>query len=182
MDPKIWGPPMWAILYEVCRNADNYPSKVDYISEFTEALRWSLPCSECRASFTIILSFIPPTRPYLDWVWKVRNVVNQKLQCPISACITLEQFKSRVKSWKRFATSETVITILNILLFHFLKNISLVPKEHLKGLARFISLLPHVLPQHLIPTQLNQILFSKEECYKVYLKKVQWALKTYYLN
>lgn len=182
MDPKIWGPPIWGILYEVCRYADEFLSKVNYITEFSEALRWSLPCSECRASFTIILSFLPPTRPYLDWIWKIRNVVNQKLQCPISACITLEQFRSRAKMWKRFSTAETIITVLKFLLFHFTKNVSLVPKEHLKGLARFIALLPLVLPQDVIPSQLREILFSKEQSYEEYLKKVQWALKTYYQN
>lgn len=183
MDPKIWGPPMWNLLYEVCRHADeNSQHTDDFIPQFVESLKWCLPCSECRASFTVILAFLPPSRPYLDWIWKIRNVVNQKLQCPISACITLKQFKSRAKSWKRFAALETVITILNVLLFHFLKNMSLVPKEHLKGLARFIALLPVVLPEQIIPTQLKEILFSRDPNFENYLTKVKWVLKTYYPN
>lgn len=174
---------MWSILFEVCRYADEQPKTKNYIQEFTEALRWCLPCSECRSSFTVILSFMPPTAPYTEWVWKIRNIVNKKLQCPLSACITLEQFKNRNKLWKRFATNETVATIVDILLFHFLFHLDKVPKEHLKGLSRFLLLLPIVLPPKVLTEQMRNILFSRDQKYsnyEQYLKNVRWALKTYY--
>lgn len=166
MDPKIWGPPFWRILYDCCKLVDTQEKTLDIIPELAESIRWALPCSECRASFTLISLCVPPSEPYLEWIWKIRNIVNQKLQCPQSEFLPLDAFLEKAKNNKRFSRQEDVKTTFKIVVLHFTSP--RVPSHHICGVERFLCILMKCLSDDLLPVELRELkdknLFSKGRC------------------
>lgn len=168
MDPKVWGPVFWSILFESCKYVDSYKNDttindnpVLYINEFLRLLSWVLPCSECRASFNLIIQHFPPSKcsSYLEWIWAVRNIVNQKLQCDKSSCIDLSTFLWRAKSWKHFATPLTVKTMLKYIIQNFCLH-DYVPCDCLSIVRRFVVLIPKVLPEKVIDDDVTNLVNS----------------------
>jgi hypothetical protein len=77
MDTKFWGPSGWRLLHMI--SFSEYADK----KIFWKQLPFVLPCKFCRASLTEYYRVLPiPTenREYPEWLYKVHNLVNQKLR------------------------------------------------------------------------------------------------------
>ena len=167
MDPKIWGPTFWKVLFQCCKIADeqqksNKNNNVCLMPELIESLRFSLPCSECRTSFAFIVECLPPQSPYLKWIWKVRNIVNQKLQCESSKCLSFDNFMK--KSKKRFATNSDYRKLLKLICSHYNRFDCHVPKEHIRGVERFMCTLACFLKHDFEKDKNLKQLLSVERC------------------
>lgn len=165
MDPILWGPVFWSVLFEVGRNVQqNKDIDVCTFREWMYSLNWALPCSECRASFILILRhFPPPPKSFtndqcLFYIWQVRDIVNRKLQRAESQCLTFEQFLIRSEIWDRFASSETVKTLLRIVIKHFSKDGVHVPSDVLFQIRKFIIMLPQLLPSECINEEVKRVI------------------------
>lgn len=93
-NPKIWGPPLWKILHTI---TFKYPRKItltnpkdvetrDKIKKIFTELKKTIPCEQCRESYTHFFNQLPIT-PYLTgrdkltyWLYKIHNKVNAKLR------------------------------------------------------------------------------------------------------
>jgi hypothetical protein len=88
MQANEWGPPAWKFLHMVSfgypQDPDN-DTKDNYRQLFS-ILRYTLPCSHCRKSYTEIYKYICIDQ-YLDsregltfWLFIIHNLVNRKLK------------------------------------------------------------------------------------------------------
>ena len=164
MDPILWGPIFWSVLFEVGRNVQQNKSiDVCTFKEWMHSLNWALPCSECRASFILILRHFSPPPSFnndqcLLWIWQVRDIVNRKLQRAESQCLTFEQFLIRSKMWDRFASVDTVKTLLRIVIRHFSRDGVHVPSDVLFQIRKFIIMLPQLLPSACIDEEVKTVI------------------------
>jgi len=71
---------MWNLLFSLAFRAD--PDRHAHVSHALRELRQTLPCPECRASYSEFYRHVPPPdRPEAlpQWLWKCKDAVNQKL-------------------------------------------------------------------------------------------------------
>lgn len=91
MDPLLWGPPMWSVLFHLAQTGDGASLK-----EVVSTLQHLLPCSHCRASFQHFCRKNPPSVCLSDpvlYVWTLKDSVNQKLK---RYCIPYRVFRARL--------------------------------------------------------------------------------------
>lgn len=82
MDPAVWGPITWDVLFAVARDAP----RSECIALF-EHIRYLLPCPHCKKSYASYIERIPPASSITDddqhnairWLWTVKDMVNQHL-------------------------------------------------------------------------------------------------------
>jgi hypothetical protein len=84
MDTRFWGPSGWRLLHLISFTYE--PSQSKEVKEFFELLPYVLPCKFCRASLTEYLR-AEPIEPALKsqkeltkWVYRIHNMVNEKLR------------------------------------------------------------------------------------------------------
>ena len=88
MQALKWGPNAWDFLHTITFNYPQDPTednKQQYKQLF-ENLQYTLPCSHCRTSYSLILKYLNIDQ-YLDsregltfWLFIVHNLVNRKLK------------------------------------------------------------------------------------------------------
>lgn len=88
MDPAIWGPPLWDILFTCAIKIRTVDDQILF-TRVIQHVRWLLPCANCRTSFNAYLDQYPlPCTPSCDlkvatrWLWCCKDSVNQKLKKP----------------------------------------------------------------------------------------------------
>ena len=84
MDTRFWGPSGWRLLHLITFQYE--PSQKEAVKEMFQMLEYVLPCKYCRASFSEYIEKLP-IEPYLTnkkklslWLYKVHNMVNEKLR------------------------------------------------------------------------------------------------------
>jgi len=107
MQTLKWGPGLWTALH--CMTF-NYPSKGSEIDKqtyknFFTSLKLMLTCKYCRESYTIYLKYFPIDNFLEDregityWLFRLHNLVNQKLMKPqidfIDCAITYEKMRAK---------------------------------------------------------------------------------------
>jgi hypothetical protein len=78
MDTRQWGPDAWKLLHLIATSQYAAKSK-----SFWEMLPFVLPCKFCRASLTEYYKVLPvPNKQedFAEWLYKIHNLVNQKLR------------------------------------------------------------------------------------------------------
>jgi hypothetical protein len=107
MQTVKWGPGLWIGLHCMTFNYPDTPSQIDknHYKTFFESLQFMLPCVYCRDSYTIYIKYLPINN-FLDdrygvtyWLYRLHNLVNQKLQKPmvdfIDCCIMYEKMRAK---------------------------------------------------------------------------------------
>ena len=84
MDTRFWGPSGWRLLHLITFQYE--PSQRDSVKEMFQMLEYVLPCKYCRASFSEYIEKLP-IEPHLTsktrlsrWLYKIHNMVNEKLR------------------------------------------------------------------------------------------------------
>lgn len=110
MDPAIWGPKTWDVLFVAALNLD--PSEV---APLVELYAECLPCVHCRRSFAVYRGQMPcesmsGSRDSLfKWVWAMHDMVNQKLGKP---SLTMDRARRRYQSFSSYVSCTDVVDVL----------------------------------------------------------------------
>jgi hypothetical protein len=107
MQTVKWGPGLWIGLHCMTFNYPETPTQTDkdHYKTFFESLTFMLPCVYCRESYTIYIKYLPINDFLHDrfgityWLYRIHNLVNQKLQKPmidfIDCCIIYEKMRAK---------------------------------------------------------------------------------------
>jgi hypothetical protein len=160
MDPNIWGPPLWGLIFDICWNLEQKEGRCTAsqkrdVEIFFNTLQHLLPCRYCRESYTKFLDRLnanraragPPCgKGALLWAYNLKNLVNHKLKR--KEYPSYEIVRRRMKTY----TCSSNPTDLFDLLFIFAANFS---SENEKKIAtlKFIRTLPNIL--HLMASKCN---------------------------
>lgn len=140
MSTFIWGPLFWDVMTDMAIRMDmeKYPQNQE--NEIWGALRYILPCKYCRQSYRKFIKADPPTKPYVKWIWALRNKVNTKLEKPL---YEWEKFQRRCHVYSSFSSSATWWDI------HFILALNYDPVKKRKAYDKWFKLIP--LMNHLLP-------------------------------
>ena len=136
MDPNIWGPKLWNIIYDIGYMCEHYhsrhkaPPKIlgNSIRTVFESFVSLLPCIYCRESYKFFYynkfhGNPPPIgRGALRWTYRLKDLVNKKLG---KKSIPYSEFKKRMDTWASASCDADVLRIL----FMFGKNVYCQSKE-----------------------------------------------------
>ena len=101
IDPNVWGPMFWDILFYVAFHVDLKKHCQDIHTLF-HLLDVVLPCSHCRRSYALnkkqvpFVSTIVKSRPTsaAEWLWTIHDMVNQELG---KICMSYEKLEKKQK-------------------------------------------------------------------------------------
>ena len=149
MNPATWGPPLWRIMTDVAYKADRLqnPQVLPYVCNFFKSLAFLLPCKYCRQSYRRYITQVDcgeynQQRRLTEWVWRIKEMVNDKLKKPPEYRLSLPLFLRRVNMCTRSASAEDVLDFLAVLGLNYEPQ-SLLKKKHMLIVH---SVLPLILP------------------------------------
>jgi len=140
MDPKIWGIPMWNILFDVCwflesKKGNDHELKKGIFYLF-QSLKYLLPCIYCRESYKYFLKElheIPPIGPgALRWIYDLKNMVNAKLKKSVTN-LSYETFRCRMQGLSGMSSAQNVFDVICILALNIhcpSKDVTETQKKH----------------------------------------------------
>lgn len=118
MDPHIWGPPTWDLLFyaALSRHGDH-----ESLIALFQLLPHVLPCDHCRASCEVHLSKLQPAEiidPGDDnsaarWLYCIKDITNQKLGKTLSP--PFSKVEQRLKACTQPLDMPTVLDVLQML-------------------------------------------------------------------
>ena len=181
MDPNIWGPPLWDMLFTFCFKCP--PESVSKLQLLFSLLEITLPCSNCRRSYATYRKQLAPITSIADggplasaiWLWTIHDMVNQKIG---KICITFDKLEKRYTAFDFLTSDFSVIDVLCLLMYgaklkrrhlDFVRCVSELLHE-----CSLVFRLPDVLNRHLgnidnDPSQLVNMLFMcKNELFVAY--------------
>lgn len=102
MDPNVWGPTFWNILFYVCFHI-NVKEKYKEIMKLFNAIETLLPCSHCRRHYALYKKQYNPStnidtqdpESAAKWLWTIHDMVNQNLG---KICIDYDKLVKKHKS------------------------------------------------------------------------------------
>ena len=114
MDPNVWGPPLWDLLFVIA-----FKSKLDStdMQHLFSLLEKVIPCQHCRRSYTLYRTQVKPTTVIRNdvsesaamWLWTIHDMVNQKLG---KICISYEKLAKRHRSFAVLSNDFVIIDLL----------------------------------------------------------------------
>ena len=155
MNTKLWGCALWRLMTDVGYRADRVQDTrvLPYVSTWYQSLAFLLPCKYCRQSYrqfvrSVDVRTYTQQRRLVEWVWKVKELVNDKLHVPESGRLSHDVFERRVNSMTHSAHPDDLFDFLAIL------GLNYNPQDALKRkyMTVFHAVLSLVLPYaNLIP-------------------------------
>ena len=116
MDPNVWGPPMWNLLFDLSIKCSD--EKYDDVVLLFRLMEHVLPCRDCRKSLVdfrkkIELRMTPedPTST-VRWLWVVRDMVNQKLG---HTSISLDKLQARHSALTMVSSESSILDVLTMI-------------------------------------------------------------------
>lgn len=86
MKTSIWGPPMWSLLWELARTAQDGnvnadPKRRTRFLIVLHSLRWVTPCKVCRGHFNDYIMTHPPSinDDFTRWLWDLKNEISRRI-------------------------------------------------------------------------------------------------------
>lgn len=142
MDPSIWGPLAWQLIFDInwgvclARNSSggsgsNSTPRVDMVlvdaavNSFYNSLQYLLPCKYCRESYREYLKSMGSVNTMdqndctaaLKWAYNLKNKVNDKLGKRDRP--TFDQVMRRMKTYQAFGSQYSVIDFLFIVVENY---------------------------------------------------------------
>ena len=147
MDPNIWGPCIWSILFYISVNIDLKENMQALLKLYSDIQRL-LPCSHCRRHYSTYVLQIPPTKNIktsnptsaVEWLWTIHDMVNQNLG---KYCVDYEKVIRRTK-FMTCTVSDSDITDMIILVWYAGKN----KEKTVLALKNMMSLLKSIHEFH----------------------------------
>ena len=119
MDPNVWGPPLWDLLFTIAFKSHSTAENVSDLQHLFILLEKVMPCSHCRRSYAMYRKEVKPTtvirvndpNSAAVWLWTIHDMVNQKLG---KICISYDRLERRHRSTAFIAHDLLVVDILTI--------------------------------------------------------------------
>lgn len=172
MQPAIWGPPLWRLMTDVAYKADRVQDTrvLKYVGVFFRSLAFLLPCKYCRHSYRqyvvqLDVRKYAQERRLVQWVWHIKEMVNDKLGRPDSARIDLPTFERRVNTCTHCAQPADVFDFLSILGLNYDASDRLKKKY----MRIFHSVLPVVFPYPPLTAILDKYPLTDVSTQQIYL-------------
>lgn len=113
MDPNVWGPALWDMLFFITFNVD-LTTHIFEVQTLFHLLEVILPCSHCRRHYAIFKKQVPPTtvikksspQSAAAWLWVIHDMVNQNLG---KICISFEKLVQKHKSFSCIVSDLNII-------------------------------------------------------------------------
>jgi len=126
---------------------------VPYVTTFFKSLAFLLPCKYCRQSYRQYLRELDVAsygngRRLVEWVWRMKELVNDKLKKPLEDRLEYPLFQRRVNLCTHCAQPDDVFDFLSILGLNYDAGDRLKQKHMLSMHA----VLPLVLPYNRLST------------------------------
>ena len=162
MDPNVWGPPFWDLLFTCCFNCPT-SCQTDLIHLFW-LIEYIMPCSHCRRSYAMYRKDLKPSSIITkdnqisasQWLWTMHDMVNQKLG---KICISFEKLKKRHNSYQCVTSDHIIVDLLAIISISASESRRGKVKDTIEVLGR---LLAHCGPCLKIHSYINDVLFTAE--------------------
>lgn len=125
MDPNIWGPCVWSILFFISSKTD-LSKNYSYIIKLYTDIQRMLPCSHCRRHYATYILQLPPNKNVksnekesaVEWLWTIHDMVNQNLG---KYCMDYEKVIKRM-NFMTSVISDTDIVDMLALVWYASKN------------------------------------------------------------
>lgn len=117
MEPWIWGPDFWLLLFEILRACG--AAHRDAVLCVLYLMRWVLPCVKCRAHLNQHYATMDPASApdLIEWVWQLKNRVNESQGRPPS--LTLPAFCRRLESTAQLLSPERAWDLFLVLALNY---------------------------------------------------------------
>jgi hypothetical protein len=125
MDPFVWGPLAWNLIFDICWRLDTKMKKSpekklhDNVETFFHLLTILLPCQDCCCSYREILKKLPfpnsSSSSYFHWAYHLKDFVNQKLE---KKSPPIEEVYRRMQTISSASSANTIWDLLFMIGFH----------------------------------------------------------------
>lgn len=119
MDPAVWGPGFWSVLYDVAVKVDTQqptePSWRVFMQSLLIAFAFLLPCAACQQSLSVFVQSQPlePEVTCLGYMYRLKNQVIAKLQ--VGTELSWEHFQARAYTMTHFGSAEILLDVLALM-------------------------------------------------------------------
>ena len=156
MDPDIWGPCFWDMLFFIACNCD-INTQYDNILTLFQLLETILPCSQCRRHYASYRTEVPPLHKIKRnkpesaaiWLWVIHDMVNQNIG---KHCVSYEKVKKKHQALTCIVSDTSIFDCFMFMWFSS-KNKSKLTE----GLNTLIALLQSIKYFHVCHILQNQI-------------------------
>ena len=143
MDPNVWGPSLWDLLFFIACNID-VKTNYDKIISLFQLLETMLPCSQCRRHYATYRAEVPPLskikrnkqESVAVWLWVIHDMVNQNIG---KHCISYEKVKKKHESLTCIVSDISIFDSFIFIWFSSKKKVKIV-----EGLQLIIDLLSSI--------------------------------------
>ena len=151
MDPNVWGPPMWDLLFFIALKSD-LDTNITEIQMLFSLLAYVLPCSSCRKHYSMYKQEVPPTTSIkksnklsaAQWLWTIHDMVNQNLG---KICISFDKVIKK-QSTITFITSDLIVFDLFVMMIKGCKKTNKV----IEAIDIICKLLENISPYFELPS------------------------------
>lgn len=161
MDPNVWGPSLWDLLFFISFNVD-MKEKCSDVKHLFQLLEVVLPCSQCRRHYALYRKEVPPTTiinkreedSAAQWLWTIHDMVNQNLG---KICMDYQSLVKKHKSLSCIVHDLTIYDLFMIMWFSS-KN----KKKLCEGMNLIIKLLRTISKFHVCDVFVENIIENWE--------------------
>lgn len=150
MDPDVWGPLAWNIMFDLSRAVHVRYVTPDEAEVFLRQMAHLLPCEDCQTSFQKLMRKYPPpsqAQQWIKWIYEMRKKVCEK---KASKTLGWKEWQERVDTYDVFAPPSYWKTYLKIVIRHTVECLNSESKRRAKRIALAewlrdaLSLAPHI--------------------------------------
>lgn len=158
MDPDVWGPPLWDLLFTLCFKCPDDQACREDLKHVFHLLEKVIPCPHCRRSYVVYRKEVKPAsaiRPDVPhsaamWLWTIHDMVNQKLG---KVCVTFEKLTKKHASFFSI-TNDFVVLDLFCIVFAGCKAASRpAAADFVRVCTRLLRHVPHLRLPSAMPSE-----------------------------
>jgi hypothetical protein len=121
INPSIWGPLIWNLLYEFAKHAHKLSEFAEDYKNVIKCLPHILPCTKCRnhciqAYNERINAINVNNNDFPEWIWKMKSIVNTNTN---AVNLNLENYIHRLNVWSIFITESSLWDLLFMLSYSY---------------------------------------------------------------
>tara|TARA_A100001015_G_scaffold23936_1_gene27072 strand:+ start:2371 stop:2934 length:564 start_codon:yes stop_codon:yes gene_type:complete len=176
MDPELWGPPIWSLLFSI-----SFRAKTENILDISEALKLLeklIPCPSCKAHYIVNRKKWDRLFPHINltnikkWLWNMKNDVNRLTH---KKSITFSELEKRYRFFDH-TICDTALADSLMLMCTYIKN------EEEEVFKRFIYLIGKLTSSFLQGPFSSLLLCLTEPVKQDFLDIVNTLRKSYDMN
>ena len=163
MDPNVWGPPLWDMLFTIAFHCPQCSSELQDLFVLLEKV---IPCRECRKSYatyrrqvkttTVIRADTPNSAAM--WLWTIHDMVNQKIG---KICISFNKLEKRHRTMTVLTHDLSIFDLFCIIAI----GAKASARQHVVDFIRLVARLLQDVPPFRLPQLLAGCPVSAERLF-----------------